>query len=89
MSDIILEQDVEEFVRSQIQEGAYRDLSDVIHAGLRLLKDREERRQALREAIDEGIASADAGKVVPFDEGLVEQIKQRGRERQRQRESQP
>jgi len=39
----------------------------------------------LRSAIAEGIASADAGDVVVFDEAFIEDVKRRGRERARGR----
>ena len=45
------------FIKSRISEGRYKNASEVIRAGLRLLEEEENRIIALREAIQEGIES--------------------------------
>ena len=45
------------FIRSQISSGRYKNVSEVIRAGLRLLEDEESRVVALKEAIQEGLES--------------------------------
>ncbi len=47
----------ESFVKSRITEGRYKNASEVIRAGLRLLEERENKVQALKNAIQEGIDS--------------------------------
>jgi len=51
----------EEFVRRLVGSGRYSSASEVVRDSLRLLEEREETRQAklaaLRQAIDEGLAS--------------------------------
>jgi len=47
----------ESFVKSQIAEGRYKNASEVVRAGLRLLEERENKVRALRNAIQEGIDS--------------------------------
>lgn len=47
----------EEFARNQIEEGRYKNISEVIRAGLRLLEVEEQKYYALRNAIKEGIES--------------------------------
>ncbi|RAH95679.1 type II toxin-antitoxin system ParD family antitoxin [Acuticoccus sediminis] len=51
----------EAFVESLISSGRYHDVSDVVRAGLRLLKEKEARRQAamgrIEGAVAEGLAS--------------------------------
>jgi antitoxin ParD1/3/4 len=79
---IALTPDLEEFVQSKIRNGTYRDVNEVIQAGLRLLREREERLQALREEISAGLEQAERGDVAALDEALIEQIKQLGRQRQ-------
>ncbi len=54
----------ENFVDQRISEGRYKNASEVIRAGLRLLEDEENRIVALRSAIDEGI---DSGFITNFD----------------------
>ncbi|MCO5285334.1 MAG: type II toxin-antitoxin system ParD family antitoxin [Chitinophagaceae bacterium] len=45
------------FVSSQVSAGRYKNVSEVIRAGLRLLEDEESKVMALRNAIQEGIDS--------------------------------
>ena len=47
----------EHFVNSQISNGRYKNVSEVIRAGLRLLEDEESKMNALKKAIQEGINS--------------------------------
>lgn len=55
----------EEFVQSRIKEGRFKNISEVIRAGLRLLEEEEEAQaMALRSAIQDGI---DSGIVHDFD----------------------
>ena len=54
----------ESFVDHRISEGRYKNASEVIRAGLRLLEDEENRIVALKAAIEEGI---DSGFLTNFD----------------------
>ncbi len=54
----------EQFVSSQISVGRYKNVSEVIRAGLRLLEDEESKTIALRSAIQKGI---DSGIAHDFD----------------------
>lgn len=47
----------EDFVGNQVSKGRYKNVSEVIRAGLRLLEDEESKVVALRKAIQEGIDS--------------------------------
>jgi antitoxin ParD1/3/4 len=47
----------EDFIKSRIAEGRYKNASEVIRAGLRLLEEQEKKVQVLRIAIQEGIDS--------------------------------
>lgn len=47
----------DKFVQSQISQGRYKNVSEVIRAGLRLLENEESKALALRNAIQEGIDS--------------------------------
>ncbi len=46
-----------EFVKSRITEGRFKNVSEVIRAGLRLLEEEESKAIALKNAIKEGIDS--------------------------------
>ena len=54
----------DEFVQTQVAEGRYKNVSEVIRAGLRLLEHEESKVIALRKAIQEGI---DSGIAHDFD----------------------
>lgn len=54
----------EQFVENRISQGRYKNASEVIRAGLRLLEEEENRVAALRSAIQEGL---DSGIVADFD----------------------
>jgi antitoxin ParD1/3/4 len=47
----------DQFVNSQISGGRYKNVSEVIRAGLRLLEDEESKATALKNAIQKGIDS--------------------------------
>ncbi|MFN8254963.1 MAG: type II toxin-antitoxin system ParD family antitoxin [Bacteroidales bacterium] len=48
------------FIKTRISEGRYKNVSEVVRAGLRLLEEEENRIIALRKAIQEGIESGNA-----------------------------
>lgn len=48
-------------VEACVRSGQYQNASDVVDAGLRLLKEREQLKQRLREGIQQGIDELDAG----------------------------
>lgn len=48
------------FIKSRISTGRYKNASEVVRAGLRLLEEEENRIMALREAVQEGIDSGGA-----------------------------
>lgn len=65
----------EEFVRSTILKGRYKNASELIRAGLRLLEERENKVKALRDAIQEGI---DSGVAEDFDpDNFLKELKNR------------
>lgn len=54
----------EEFIEQRIVEGRYKNASEVIRAGLRLLEEEEQKYYTLKKAIQEGL---DSGIVVNFN----------------------
>lgn len=54
----------DQFVSSQVSAGRYKNVSEVIRAGLRLLEDEESKVSALRASIQEGV---DSGIAHDFD----------------------
>ena len=47
----------DEFIQSVLREGRYKNASEAVRAGLRLLEEEEQKIIALRHAIDEGVKS--------------------------------
>ena len=45
------------FVKSKVNKGRYKNVSEVIRAGLRLLEEHENKVQILKDAIQEGVDS--------------------------------
>ena len=64
----------DEFVQGQVSAGRYKNVSEVIRAGLRLLENEESKASALRNAIQEGI---DSGVAADFNrEDFLKELKQ-------------
>ena len=61
------------FIKNRISAGRFKNASEVVRAGLRLLEEEETRIIALREAIQEGIESGIAYDFNP--ESLLERLK--------------
>lgn len=70
--NISLTPQLQEFVDQRVASGRYQSASEVIREGLRLLEERDLRREAARRElqgkIDEGLAAADRGELYDFDE---------------------
>ena len=47
----------DDFIKSKINKGRYKNVSEVVRAGLRLLEEHENKVQALKDAIQEGVDS--------------------------------
>ncbi|MFZ4613776.1 MAG: type II toxin-antitoxin system ParD family antitoxin [Bacteroidia bacterium] len=60
----------DQFVSSQVSVGRYKNVSEVIRAGLRLLEDEENKAIALRNAIQKGLESPRV-ESFNFDENLL------------------
>lgn len=60
----------DQFVQDQVSEGRYKNVSEVIRAGLRLLENEESKVLALRKAIQEGLDSP-LVEDFDFDENLM------------------
>ncbi len=60
----------DQFVSSQVSVGRYKNVSEVIRAGLRLLEDEESKAIALRNAIQKGLESPRVENF-DFDENLI------------------
>ena len=72
-TSITLGNHFDSFVKSRISAGRYKNTSEVIRAGLRLLEEEESKIVALKQAIQEGI---DSGIAEDFDpEQFLDKLK--------------
>jgi len=76
-TSVSLGEHFEKFVQYRIKEGRYKNASEVIRAGLRLLEVEEQKYYALKSAIQEGLDSGIASDFEPND--FLEQIKEERR----------
>ena len=56
-TSILLGNYFDDFIKGRIDEGRYKNASEVVRAGLRLLEEKENKINALKSAIQEGIDS--------------------------------
>lgn len=70
MPNVHLTKPMQDYVQTQIQSGAYANVSEVVRAGLRLLMEKEGARQfyALRAELEAAQASTEAGDFETFDQ---------------------
>ncbi len=76
MTSIALGAHFEDFIRKQVEGGRYNNASEVVRDALRLLEDAEvvraHRLRELEALVAEGIADADAGRLVPAEQAFAE-----------------
>ena len=73
-TSITLGDHFEGFIAEQISKGRYGSTSEVVRAGLRLIEEREQKLEALRQALIDGEKSGDAG---PLDmEEIIREARQ-------------
>ena len=75
---VVFPPELEQFIQQELATGKYQSEDDVLLAGLRLLREREARLQALRNDILPALEQLDRGEKAPLD---GEAIKARGRQR--------
>jgi antitoxin ParD1/3/4 len=70
--NVSLTPELEELISSKLESGMYKNAAEVVREGLRLLKEKEDRRQALieelRRSIRTGMAQAVRGETVSAPE---------------------
>lgn len=74
-TSIILGEHFDSFILTQVKAGRFGSASEVIRASLRLMEEREQKIEALRQALIVGEESGDAG---PLD---MEKIKMKARKK--------
>lgn len=90
--NISLTQELDNYVQQKVQSGMYHSASEVIREGLRLLKERDNIREAqlgqLRHDIETGIQQIEQGKFTDYESDdlklLKDDIKSQSRNRMKQ-----
>ena len=82
--NVSLTPELDRFIEEQVKTGMYNSQSEVVRAGLRLLKERDELLEAriteLRQAVAVGLDQARRGELLDGEE-VFEEIERMGRER--------
>jgi len=88
--NVSLTPELEKLVQEKVASGLYQTASEVVREGLRLLKERDDRQTALREAIQEGLTQLETGKYQECTTDtladLAQAVKDRGRQRLAERQ---
>ena len=75
---ISLPEALRDFIQERVKEGAYSTPSDYIRALVRADRERAAKYAALKRDIAVGLEQLERGEGRPFDERLVEEVKERG-----------
>lgn len=80
--NISLTPELDKLVKNKVKSGLYNSASEVVREALRLLRLRDELQQekiaALKQDIQKGVSSLDAGQGLEMTDALFESIKERG-----------
>lgn len=83
--NISLTPELEKLVNDKVTTGMYQTASEVVREGLRLLRERDQRLEALRGDVRAGFEAAERGEFTEYDasniQELSDRIKTRGRKR--------
>ncbi len=83
--NIFLTPELEKLVNDKVTTGVYQTASEVIREGLRVLRERDRRVEALRRDVRAGFEAVESGEYTECDAStlteLVQRIRARGRER--------
>jgi len=83
--NISLTPELEQLVDDKVKTGMYQTASEVIREGLRLLRERDQRLEALRRDVRAGFEAVERGEFTDYDASnfkeLADRIKARGRKR--------
>ena len=83
--NISLTAELEQLVSDKVKTGMYQTASEVIREGLRLLRERDQRLEALRKDVRAGFEAVERGEFTELDASnineLADRVKARGRKR--------
>jgi antitoxin ParD1/3/4 len=73
--NVSLTPELEKLVNDEVKSGRYKSASEVVREGLRLIRLRETKLQALRRDLQEGINELDRGEGIPAAKVFAEMTK--------------
>jgi antitoxin ParD1/3/4 len=79
--NISLTPELEQLVNDKVRGGMYQTASEVVREGLRLLRERDQRLEAMRLDIRAGFDAAARGKYTDYDEATIGELAGRVKER--------
>jgi antitoxin ParD1/3/4 len=83
--NVSLTSEMEKWVHGKVGSGLYTSASEVVREAIRTLHEKETRNRtklaSLQDAIQLGIASADQGQLLDWDEKVSKEVKETGRKR--------
>jgi antitoxin ParD1/3/4 len=91
--NVSLTPELDGFIEQKVQSGMYQSASEVVRAGLRLLKERDDDKQSrleqLRKEIDLGYAALERGEYIEFtsSDNMVAHIAREGKRRLAERQA--
>ncbi len=79
--NISLTPELEQMVNDKVRGGMYQTASEVVREGLRLLRERDQRMEAMRQDIRAGFDAVARGKYTDYDEASIGELTSRVKER--------
>ena len=83
--NISLTPELERLVNDKVSTGLYQTASEVVRDGLRLLRERDQRMEALRRDVRAGFEAVERGEFTDYDEGNIKELARRVQARGRKR----
>ena len=83
--NISLTPELEKLVDDKVQTGMYQTASEVIREGLRLLRERDQRVEALRRDVRAGFEAVERGEFTEYDASNIKELSDRINARGRKR----
>lgn len=83
--NISLTAELEQLVDDKVKTGMYQTASEVIREGLRLLRERDQRLEALRRDVRAGFEAVDRGEFTDYDAANIKELSNRINARGRKR----
>ena len=83
--NVSLTTELEQMVEDKVRSGMYQTASEVVREGLRLLKERDQRLEALRRDVRAGFEAVERGEYTDYDESNIKDLAARDKARGQKR----